>query len=139
MSPEDYFAPISTAWISDRLYRVVADHGDRGKIVEVDGWHEAKRDAWRGIVDDLPEGSTWVKDYRAASADCSLGVTINDVTRVSGRRGYGGFNVSYPADLLLEGSDKVASMRMMILTAIDRHVDRCELGVPLLSEAVRGA
>ncbi|MBS2940329.1 hypothetical protein KDN32_21545 [Nocardioides sp. J2M5] len=139
MSPEDRFVPFGTAWISDLLYRVVADHGDRGKLVEVDGWQEAMDEAWRGIVDDLPEYSTWVKDYRAASADCSLGVTITDVTRVSGRRGYGGFGVSYPADLLLEGDDKVASMRTLILTAIDRHVDRCELGVPLLSEAVSGA
>lgn len=139
MSPEDWFVPFSTGWISMRLYRVVADHGDRGRIVEVDGWRDIEADAWRGIVDDLPEDSTWVADYRAAAADCKLVVSFKDVARVAGRRGYGGFSVSYPADLLLEGDDKVAAMRTAILTAMDRHVARCELGVPLLSEAVSGA
>lgn len=139
MGDDDYFVPFSSAWISDRLYRVVADFGSMGRAVKVDGWHEAENTAWRQLVDELPDGSSWVDDYRAAALECRLTVTLNDVTRVVGRRGYGGFSVSYPVDLLLAQDDKVVAMRSAILTAIDRHVDRCELGVPLLTEAVRSA
>lgn len=139
MGDDDYFVPFSSAWISDRLYRVTADFGSMGQAVKVDGWYEAESTAWRQLVDELPDGSSWVEDYRAAALNCRLSVTFNDVARVTGRRGYGGFSVSYPTDLLLAEDDKVAAMRTAILTAIDRHVDRCELGVPLLSEAVRSA
>lgn len=139
MGDDDYFVPFSSSWISDRLYRVVSDFGSAGRTVKVDGWYEAEDTAWRQLADELPDGSSWVEDYRAAALECRLSVTFNDVIRVTGRRGYGGFSVSYPADLLLAEDDKVVAMRTAILTAIDRHVDRCELGVPLLSEAVRGA
>lgn len=139
MGDDDYFVPFSSAWISDRLYRVTADFGSMGRAVKVDGWYEAESTAWRQLVDELPDGSSWVDDYRAAALECRLTVTFNDVTRVGGRRGYVGFSVSYPAELLLAEDDKVAAMRAAILTAIDRHVDRCELGVQLLSDAVRGA
>ena len=139
MGDDDYFVPFSSAWVSDRLYRVVADFGSAGRAVKVDGWHEAMDEAWRQLVDELPDGSSWVDDYRAAALECRLGVSFKDVARVAGRRGYGGFGVSYPADLLLAEDDKVAAMRAAILTALDRHVDRCELGVPLLSDAVRSA
>lgn len=139
MGDDDYFVPFSSAWISDRLYRVTADFGSMGRAVKVDGWHEAMDEAWHQLVDQLPDGSSWVDDYRAAALECRLTVTFNDVTRVVGRRGYGGFGVSYPAELLLAGDHKVVAMRTAILTAIDRHVDRCELGVPLLSDAVGSA
>ncbi len=139
MGDDDYFVPFSSAWISDRLYRVTADFGSMGRAVKVDGWHEAMDEAWHQLVDQLPDGSSWVDDYRAAALECRLTVTFNDVTRVVGRRGYGGFGVSYPGELLLAEDDKVVAMRTAILTAIDRHVDRCELGVPLLSDAVGSA
>ncbi len=137
MGDDDYFVPFSSSCVSDRLYRVVSDFGSAGRAVKIDGWYEAESAAWRQLVDELPDGSSWVDDYRAAALECRLTVTFNDVTRVGGRRGYGGFSVSYPAELLLAEDDKVAAMRTAILAAIDRHVDRCELDVPLLSDAVR--
>lgn len=139
MGDDDYFVPFSSSCLSDRLYRVVSDFGSAGRAVKVDGWYEEMDEAWRQLVDELPDGSSWVDDYRAAALQCRLTVTCNDVSRVVGRRGYGGFSVSYPAELLLAEDDKVVAMRTAIVTAIDRHVDRCELGVPLLSDALRGA
>jgi hypothetical protein len=139
VASNDYFVPFNSAWISDRLYRGVADFGTAGRAVEIDGWHGAMDAAWHQLVDALPDGSSWVEDYRAAALDCHLSVVFKDVTRVTGRRGYGGFGVSYPTELLLAEGDKVVAMRTAILAAIDRHVERCQLDVPLLSEAVRNA
>jgi hypothetical protein len=60
-------------------------------------------------------------------------VTFGDTSRIVGRRGYGNFNVSYPTDLLLAGGDQVSAMGAAILVVLDRHVDRRNLDVPLLS------
>jgi hypothetical protein len=125
--------PFSVAWLSDRLYRVTADFGPAGKAVEVDGWGDALDTAWRQLVGTRPEALRWVADYLEARGDEGLTVTFGDTSRIVGRRGYGNFNVSYPTDLLLAGEDQVSAMRAAILVVLDRHVDRRNVGVPLLS------
>lgn len=127
--------PFGVAWLSDRLYRVTADFGPAGKAVEVDGWEHALDDAWRQLLahSDAPE---WVASYVNCRGDEGLTVVFGDTTRVIGRRGYGNFNVSYPVDLLLGGDDHVSAMRTAILAVLDRHVDKRNLDVPLLSGLV---
>jgi hypothetical protein len=127
--------PFSVVWLSDRLYRVTADFGPSGKAVEVDGWDDALGNAWRGLLVH-PEAPGWVADYVSRRGDEGLTVTFGDTTRVVGRGGYGNFNVSYPADLLLGGDDKVSATRTAILAVLDRHVDKHNLDVPLLSKLV---
>lgn len=161
MTASDPATPFSVAWVSMSLYRdatgpdpLVAGLGDLGDLgdvtalldelggtrVEVDGWDEALDLAWQEIVASSPAVRPWVSDYVAARGDEGLTVTFRDTARVVGRRGYGDFGVSYPADLLLAGADdKVAAMRTAVLTVLDRHVDRRSLGVPLLSEVYAGA
>ena len=128
--------PFSVTWLSDRLYRVTADHGSAGKAVEVDGWDAALEAAWGQLAGAAPEVLQWVADYGDARGDEGLTVTFGDTSRVVGRRGNGHFNVSYPADLLLAGDDQVSAMRTAVLVVLDRHVDRRMLDVPLLSTVV---
>ncbi|MBC2933681.1 hypothetical protein [Nocardioides sp. zg-1228] len=135
MPPETPTRPFSVAWLSDRLYRVTADHGPAGKAVEIDGWSDAAESAWLQLVAQ-PEVVRWVADYLDCRGDESLTVTFGNTSRVVGRRGYGDFIVSYPTDLLMAGEDKVSAMRSAILVVLDRHVDRRKLDVPLLSAIV---
>ena len=128
--------PFSVAWLSERLYRVTADFGSAGKAVEVDGWDDALTTAWEQLADAAPEVLEWADDYRGARGDEDLTVTFGDTGRVVGRRGSGYFSVSYPTELLLAGDDQVSAMRTAILVVLDRHVDRRELDVPLLSSIV---
>lgn len=158
MAVIDPAAPFGVAWISMSLYReatgpdpLVEELSDLGDVtdlldelggtpVEVDGWDEALERAWEEIVGSSPAVRPWVSEYVAARGDQSLTVTFADTTRIVGRRGYGGFSVSYPADLLLGDADgKVAAMRTAVLAVLDRHVDRQSLDVPLLSEVYAGA
>lgn len=124
------------AWLSERLYRVTADFGPDGQEVVVDGWDDALDIAWRQLVDTQSEVLKWVDDYWVACGDEGLCVTFGDTSRVVGRRGYGDFNVSYPTDLPLAGDDQVSAMGAAILVVLDRHVDRRNLGLPLLSALV---
>ena len=135
MPPVDPPLPFGVAWLSERLYRVTADFGAAGKAVEVDGWDDALDDAWRSLVAQ-PEVLLWVADYRDSRGDEGLGVTFGDTSRIVGRRGYGDFNVSCPADFLLAHEDQVSAMRAAILVVLDRHVDKRQLDVPLLSSLV---
>jgi hypothetical protein len=158
MTLPDPAVPFGVAWISMSLYREVAGPDplveDRtalgdvttlldelgGTRVEVDGWDEALDRAWAEIVGSSPAVRPWVSDYVAARGDQDLTVSFADTTRVLGRRGYGGFAVSCPADLLLDAvDDKVAAMHTAVLVVLDRHVDRQSLDVPLLSDVHAGA
>lgn len=134
----DTSPPFSVAWTSDRLYRATADHGPYGREVELDGWSTSLDAAWRQLVDEVPEVVAWVTAYLDSRDDQHLTITFGDTRRVVGRRGHGGFGVSYPSDLLLSGDDQVSAMRAAILVALDRHVDACDLQVPLLSSIVSG-
>ncbi|MDO3396688.1 hypothetical protein QWJ41_13240 [Nocardioides sp. SOB44] len=128
--------PFGVAWLSDDLYRVTAGSGRAGEKVEVDGWDDALDTAWRQLVGARPGIPTWVDDYLRDESNDGLNVTFGDTSRVVGRRGYGCFNVSYPAALILAHEDRVSAMRAAILVVLDRHVDRCDLHVPPLSSLI---
>lgn len=127
--------PFSVAWLRDRLYGVTADFGPAGKAVELDGWVDALDTAWQ-LIGTHADLRRWTAGYIVSRGDAGLTVTFGDTSRVVGRRGYGYFNVSYPTALLLAGEDQVSAMRAAILVVLDRHVDRRNLGVPLLSSLV---
>ncbi|MCF6376202.1 hypothetical protein L2K70_01145 [Nocardioides KLBMP 9356] len=147
--------PFGVVWLSDRLYREDDSEDDEllgewadvarelgGSAVRVDGWDEAVDTAWEQLVTSSPSVGRWVDDYcaaRAAAGHSGLTVVFKDVTRVLGRAGYGAFAVSYPTELLLAVGDPVAAMRAATVTALDRHVERAGLGVPLLSSLVSGS
>lgn len=124
--------------MSHELYRVTADHRDCGQDVEIDGWDEALATAWRELV-NRPEAERWLDAYLASCGNEGLTVTFGDTTRIVGRHGYGNFNVSYPASLLLTTEDKARAVRTAILVVLDRHVHRSNLDVPLLSSVVTEA
>lgn len=128
--------PFGVAWLSDDLYRATAGRGRAGEKVEVDGWDDALDTAWRQLVGAWPGIPTWVDDYLRDESNDGLNVTFGDTSRVVGRRGYGCFNVSYPAALLHAHEDRVSAMRAAILVVLDRHVDRCDLHVPPLSSLI---
>ena len=128
--------PFGVAWLSDDLYRVTAGSGRAWEKVEVDGWDDALDIAWRQLVGARPGIPTWVDDYLRDESNDGLNVTFGDTSRVVGRRGYGCFNVSYPAALLHAHEDRVSAMRAAILVVLDRHVDRCDLHVPPLSSLI---
>lgn len=127
--------PFGVGWLSDRLYRVDADHGPAGEDVSVDGWQAALDTAWLQLL-DVPGVRPWVEAYLDAREDDSLVVTFGDTSRVFGRGGRGYFGVSYPVDLLLAGEDQVSAMRAAIVVVLDRHVDRRGVDVPPLSSIV---
>lgn len=87
-APRGPFLPFSTAWVSERLYRVTADLGSWGRAVEVDGWDDALDTAWQQLGDACPELAQWVDDYHDACGEQGLSVTFRDVSRIVGRRGY---------------------------------------------------
>ena len=73
----------ATGWLSDRLYRVDADHGPAGKDVSVDGWQEALDTAWLQLL-DVPGVRPWVEAYLDAREDDSLVVTFGEVAEGQG-------------------------------------------------------
>lgn len=56
-------------------------------------------------MDSSPEVPTWFTKYLGACGDEHLVVSFGDTRRIVGRRGYEGFGVNYPTDLLLSGED----------------------------------
>ena len=137
------------AWVSQSLYReddaridellgelAGAGRAIGGTAVRVDGWDDALDSAWEQLMASSPRAAGWVSDYCAArdsAGHSGLTVVFNDVTRVIGRPGHGGFGVSYPAGLLVSSDDKVAAMRGATIAVLDRHVSGGKLDVPLFS------
>jgi hypothetical protein len=144
--------PFSVAWVSQSLYRdddsrideLLGDWADLGReiggtAVRVDGWDDALDKAWEQLVTTSPGAAAWVSDYCAArdsAGHSGLTVVFKDVTRVTGRRGYGAYGVSYPAGLLVSNDDKVAAMHTAVAAVLDRHVSGGNLDVPLFSAVV---
>lgn len=124
--------PISVAWISERLYREKPSDFPFGRAVEVDGWDEALDAAWADLF-RRPGVAEWVNDYLERRGAEGAVLSFRDTARVVGRYGYGNFNVTYPADLLLSGDDREAAMRTAILLVLDRHVAKSDLGLPPLT------
>jgi hypothetical protein len=155
MSYVDPARPFSTAWTSMSLYREDsaavddflgewADAADElgGTAVMIDFWDDALDDAWEQLATSTPAVADWVADYRSAmdaADDAGLSVAFGDTTRIVGRKGYGGYGVSYPASLLLAGGDPVAAMRTAIITVLDKHVTSGGLDVPPFSSVISGS
>lgn len=134
--------PFGVAWLSLRLHREVGaapeDHlsiADElsGTRIEVDGWDRALATAWRQLAGE-PAIDDWVEAYLRERGEEGLEVIFADTPRVVARHAFGRWNVHYPADLLLEAADPVLAMREAVMTALDRHVERQGLHVPLLAE-----
>ncbi len=99
--------PISVAWISERLYREKPSDLPFGRAVEVDGWDKALDAAWADLF-HRPGVAEWVSEYLDRRGNEHACVSFKDAPRVVGRYGYGNFNVTYPADLLMSGGDREA-------------------------------
>ena len=104
-----------------------------GTRIEVDGWDRALATAWRQLAGE-PAIDDWLAAYLRERGEEGLEITFADTPRVVARHAFGRWNVHYPADLLLEAADPVAAMRAAVMLALDRHVERQGLDVPLLAE-----